>query len=181
MIYYNVKSQVKHNNTLSSSFTCNIGVRQGECLSPFLFSMCLNDLEDELRNSGVQGIVTDLIQLFVLLYADDIILMATSVADLQKALDTLAIYCIRWKLVVNVIKTKIVIFRKGGRLPVNIKFMYNGIEIEIVSQYSYLGVLFTSGGSCLQTQKMLAGQALKAIFTLNRYLYKFSSLRISHV
>ena len=50
-IYNNVKSQVKHNNTLSSSFTCNIGVRQGECLSPFLFSMCLNDLEDELRNS----------------------------------------------------------------------------------------------------------------------------------
>ena len=59
--------------------------------------------------------------------------------------------------------------------------MYNGIEIEIVSQYSYLGVLFTSGGSCLQTQKMLAGQALKAIFTHNRYLYKFPSLRISHV
>ena len=59
--------------------------------------------------------------------------------------------------------------------------MYNGIEIEIVSQYSYLGVLFTSGGSCLQTQKMLAGQALKAIFTLNRYLYKFPSLRISCV
>ena len=49
-----------------------------------LFSMCLNDLEDELRNSGVQGIVTDLIQLFVLLYADNIILMATTVADLQK-------------------------------------------------------------------------------------------------
>ena len=94
-IYNNVKSQVKHNNTLSCSFTCNIGVRQGECLSLSLFSMCLNDLEDELRNSGVQGIVTDLILLFVLLYADNIILMATSVADLQKALDTLAIYCIR--------------------------------------------------------------------------------------
>ena len=42
----NVKSQVKLNNTLSSSFTCKIGVRQGECLSPFLFSLCLNNLED---------------------------------------------------------------------------------------------------------------------------------------
>ena len=39
-IYQNVKLQVKHNDNLSSSFTCNIGVRQGECLSPFLFSMC---------------------------------------------------------------------------------------------------------------------------------------------
>ena len=58
-IYQNVKSQVKHNNNLSSSFTCNIGVRQGECLSPFLFSMCLNDLEDELRINGVHGEVID--------------------------------------------------------------------------------------------------------------------------
>ena len=92
-----MKSQVKHNNTesLSSSFICNIGVRQGDCLSPFLFSMCLNDLEDELRNSGVQGIVTDLIHLFVLLYADGIILMASSAEDLQKALNTLANYCLR--------------------------------------------------------------------------------------
>ena len=82
-IYQNVKSQVKHNNNLSSSFTCNTAVRQGECLSPFLFSMRLNDLEDELRINGVHGIVIDLIQLFVLLYADNIILMATTASDLQ--------------------------------------------------------------------------------------------------
>ena len=60
-IYQNVKSQVKHNNNLSSSFTCNTGVRKGECLSPFMFPMCLNDLEDELRINGVHGIVIDLI------------------------------------------------------------------------------------------------------------------------
>ena len=94
-IYQNVKSQVKHNKVLSSSFTCNIGVRQGECLSPFLFSMCLNDLENKLRINGVHGIVIDLIQLFVLLYADDIILMTTTASDLQKALDILENYCIR--------------------------------------------------------------------------------------
>ena len=94
-IYQNVKSQVKHNNVLSSSFTCNIGVRQGECLSPFLFSMYLNDLENKLRINGVHGILIDLIQLFVLLYADDIILMTTTASDLQKALDILENYCIR--------------------------------------------------------------------------------------
>ena len=176
-IYQNVKSQIKKNNNLSSSFTCNIGVRQGEGLSPFLFSMCLNDLEDELRINGVHGIVIDLIQLFVLLYADDIIVMATTASDLQKALDILENYCTRWKLTINIIKTKIVIFRKGGRLPLNVKYTYKGVDIEIVNKYSYLGVLFTSGGSCFKTQKKLAGQALKAIFTLNKYLYKFTSLK----
>lgn len=46
-IYNNVKSRVKNKNTLSEAFSCNIGVRQGECLSPFLFAMYINDLEKE--------------------------------------------------------------------------------------------------------------------------------------
>ena len=33
----------------------------------------------------------------------------------------------------------------------------------------------------MKTQNTLAGQALKAIFTLNKYLIKFSSLKVSHV
>ena len=44
-MYETVKSKVKSNNTLSEAFSCNIGVRQGECLSPFLFAMYVNDLE----------------------------------------------------------------------------------------------------------------------------------------
>ena len=46
-IYTTVKSMVKNNNTLSESFSCSIGVRQGEYLS-FLFAMYVNDLEQEL-------------------------------------------------------------------------------------------------------------------------------------
>ena len=53
-----VKSRVKHNNTLSRTFTCYAGVRQGECLSPVLFSMYLNDLEAELAVKGASDIDT---------------------------------------------------------------------------------------------------------------------------
>ena len=38
--------RVKYDNVLSDSFVCNLGVRQGESLSPFLFSMYLNDIEE---------------------------------------------------------------------------------------------------------------------------------------
>ena len=55
-IYSTVKSQVKHNNTLSNAFFSSLGVRQGECLPPFLFSMYLNDLEAEINIKGVEGI-----------------------------------------------------------------------------------------------------------------------------
>ena len=72
-IHSSVKSRVKHDNTLSEPFTCNIGVRQGECLSPFLFAMYVNDLEAELAIKGISGINTGMINLCILLYADDII------------------------------------------------------------------------------------------------------------
>lgn len=143
--------------------------------------MCLNDLEDELRANGVNGVVIDLLQLWSLLYADDITLLAESAQELQKSLDALENYCDRWKLTVNDTKTKIIVFKKGGRLPNGLQFTYKGSNIEIVNRFSYLGILFTSGGSCFETQKTLAGQALKAIFTLNKYLFNFASLNISHV
>lgn len=145
-IYNSVKSRVKHDNTLSDLFTCNIGVRQGECLSPFLFAMYVNDLEAELAVKGISGIDIGIINLYILLYADDIILFGKTPEDLQSSLSALEEYCKRWKLTVNTDKTKIMIFRKGGRLPNNLAFIYNNVNIEIVNKFCYLGVVFTSGG-----------------------------------
>ena len=45
-VYRNVKSCVSVNGKSSGFFLCNIGVRQGENLSPLLFLIFLNDLED---------------------------------------------------------------------------------------------------------------------------------------
>ena len=179
-IYSCVKSRVKHDNTLSDPFTCNIGVRQGECLSPFLFAMYVNDLEAELTVKGVAGIDIGSINLNILLYADDIILFGKNPDDLQNALNVLEDYCKKWKLTVNTSKTKIMVFRNGGCLPNDLNFVYNNINIEIVSKFCYLGIVFTSGGSNFEAQKTLAGQAHKAVFTLNKYLYNFSELTPSH-
>ena len=44
-LYLNIKSFVTVNGERSMLFPCDIGVRQGENLSPLLFSIYLNDLE----------------------------------------------------------------------------------------------------------------------------------------
>ena len=75
-MYENVRSRVKHNNTLSEDFSCFLGVRQGESLSPFLFSMYLNDIEEHFILNGFEGIDLDMFKLFLLLYADDIVIMS---------------------------------------------------------------------------------------------------------
>ena len=44
-LYNNAKSCVRLNNKMSTHFDCNIGVRQGDNLSPLLFAIYLNDFE----------------------------------------------------------------------------------------------------------------------------------------
>ncbi len=50
-MYSRAKSCVKVNNTLSKFFTSQAGVRQGENLSPVLFSLFLNDLTQYMSTS----------------------------------------------------------------------------------------------------------------------------------
>ena len=179
-VYENVKTKVKYFNELSDDYNCMLGVRQGESLSPFLFSMFVNDIEKTYINSGVEGIDIGTFKLFLLLYADDIVLLAKSAEELQNYLDILKTYCDEWKLKVNESKTKVMIFRKGGRLPNNLRFKYGEHQLDIVNKFNYLGIVFTSGGSFAEAHKTLAGQALKAIFKINKYLYKFTFINVKH-
>jgi len=99
----------------------------------------------------------------------------------KKNLNILSTYCNRWKLTVNRDKTKVLIFIKGGRLPNNLNFYYDGNHIEIVNKYSYLGIIFTSGGSFTESHGTLSGQALKAIFKLRKYLYSYVNITVEHM
>ena len=109
-MYEDVKSRVKFNNELSEPFVSYLGVRQGECLSPCLFSMYLNDKEEEFYLKGVEGIDIFSIKLFLLLYADDMTIFLETEAGLQQGLNVLETYFYRWKLTVNKDKTKVIIF-----------------------------------------------------------------------
>ena len=118
-MYNDVKSCINYNNCKSDYFSCDMGVRQGENLCPFLFALFLNDLQSFLGKENLPGIKTisekneENLKLFVLLYADDTVIMAESREDLQARLNIFGEYCQKWKLKVNVEKTKIFIFSRG--------------------------------------------------------------------
>ncbi len=99
---------------------------------------------------------------------------------MQTGLNLLSEYCDRWKLKVNTAKTKLLVFCKGGMLPRHLQFYYGNTVIEIVNKFTYLGMVFTTGGSFVETQSLLSGQAQKAIFKLNKYLYKFTDVLPLH-
>ena len=122
-----------------------------------------------------------MLKLILLLYADDIVIFSESEAGLQQGLDILENYCGTWKLCVNVNKTKVMIFKKGGANKRNLSFTYSRVVIEIVKKFAYLGVVFTTGGSFSEMHDALSGQALKAIYKLKLYVNKFTDLTVSHM
>ena len=75
--------------------------------------MYLNDLEETLILKGFTGIDIGMLKLCLLLYADDICLFSETEQDLQEGLNILGLYCERWRLKLNINKTKIAIFKKG--------------------------------------------------------------------
>jgi len=121
------------------------------------------------------------LKLFILLYADDIVILAETETELQTGLNILKYYCLKWRLTVNINKTKVMIFRKGGRKHKNFRFFYGNEELEIVDRFTYLGITFSSSGTFNKTFDALGGQALKAVFKLKKYLSKFTYIKPSHI
>ena len=77
--------------------------------------MYINDIEEHFELKGFKGIDIGTLKMFLLIYADDIVILSESEEGLLQGLDILQEYCDRWKLTVNIKKTKIMIFRKGGK------------------------------------------------------------------
>ena len=173
-MYKNAKSQVSFKNNLSNSFPCQVGVRQGENLSPLLFAIYLNDFNEFLseKYNGLQKITDSIsnelqiyLKIFCLLYADDTLILAESAKDLQKALDGLYIYCNKWALNVNIDKTKVIIFSKG-KIRKFKSFNFGNCTIDVVDDYVYLGTTFNYNGTFNKAKAKQALQAKKATFSL---------------
>ena len=82
-------------------------------------------------------------------------------------MDALYEYCQRWKMIVNINKTKVMVFRKSGRLAALTQLYYTNGELEVVGKCTYLGIVFSTGGSFSDSQNALSGPALKAITNIS--------------
>ena len=110
-MYNSIKCCVKHLNNLSDFFECELALLQGEILSLILFSLFLNDIEMCFQEGTNEGISIDQLSIYLLLFADDAVIMSETAEGLQALLYQLELYCRNWNLIVNVDETKVSIFR----------------------------------------------------------------------
>jgi len=110
----------------------NRGVAQGSIISPYLFNIFVEDLAERLRNEA-QLNIEDLS-----LYADDLLALCNSQAQLDKCVEIIEDWSAKNGMVLNKKKSVIVCFKKrsGRKDPILRKEVK---EIPVLSKYKYLG------------------------------------------
>jgi len=84
--YSRLNVKIKWQNSLSSPLSVLSGVRQGGVLSGHLFNLYVNDFISTLRNRDL-GCHLNNMFIGALVYADDLLLLSSSIYDLQSMLD----------------------------------------------------------------------------------------------
>ena len=130
---------VKWGSVQSSAFKCSNGIKQGGVLSPLLFNVYFDDLSKELNKLDVGPQVGDK-RCNHFMYADDIALFAISVTGLQRLINICLTYGLKFDILFNPAKTKLIVFRnRNFRNVIFPAVRINGQVIEEVTGSKYLG------------------------------------------
>ena len=165
-LYASSKSCIRVGDNLTEFFPINMGVKQGDNLSPNLFKIFINDLP-KYFHSAPDPVYVNNTAIHCLMYADDIVLLSSSPSGLQHKLNRLTDYCKDWCLNVNTSKTKVLIFNKSGKF-LNQKFEFDQVTIDCVQEFKYLGIKLSASGSLSAAQDELYQKAMKAYFKLGK-------------
>ena len=151
----------------TSSFSADVGVKQGCPLSPVLFGIfieaCVPFFLAEAESLDAPDILGTIIPL--LLYADDTSLCSFSEVGLQKSFEILSAFCDFSGMSVNVDKRKTVVFR-NSKTAVSPCILYRGEQLEVVDEFRYLGIVFHAYKGFEYTLQLISQSASKKFYML---------------
>ena len=177
--------QTRFGGIISDLLRVFIGISQGSVLSCILFNIFINDIVNVIQHSKIK------------LFADDtLIYIACKPEDLNTSIDLLnhdlsRIY--KWlcysKLTLNVEKSKAMLITSNKSLSMPRSIVINNEEIEMVSEFKYLGVTIDSSLSFSQHSVNILKKLNSKFYVLKRTEQKLnfeskklyvSSLVMSH-
>ena len=152
--YTNRTAQIQ-TDVLSRKIDINKGVRQGDTLSPNLFTAALQEIFKRVDFEG-KGIKIQGERLSNLRFADDIVLFSQSIKELQEMITLLNDEGKKDGMKLNKEKTKIM-----GNIYANkndFKISVEGVELTLVESYTYLGQLLTTDNNIAKEISRRTGQ-----------------------
>ncbi|KAI3353184.1 hypothetical protein L3Q82_019738 [Scortum barcoo] len=151
-LYDRSRSLVRIAGSKSDLFPVHVGLRQGCPLSPVLFIIFMDRISR--RSQGPEGVRFGNHRISSLLFADDVVLMASSGQDLQHVLERFAAECEAAGMRISTSKSEaMVLDRKRVACPLQV----GGEVLPQVEEFKYLGVLFTSEGKMEREMRLTGG------------------------
>ena len=197
-LYDSLSRCALHNGESSEYFSSDLGLAEGDPLSPLLYTLFINGLLKEIwekhpgvplpkevdnSGSGEQGIgradesnIEGRSKLVALMLADDLVGLAESQEELQKMADTIHAYSRKWRFKLSPTKSAVVVF---GPLPPNKespKVSFSSENLPVLDAYTYLGIVFTS--DC-KWDAHIAGMIEKATASINALQTFFQNRHVS--
>jgi hypothetical protein len=139
-------------------------VKQGCPLNPLLFGLYLDALEGRLDGRECDAPTLADVHVWLLLFVDDLVLISESEVGLQQQLDTLQQFCSERGLIVNVAKTKAMVFNSVDPCQ---EFVFKGDAIERVQTFKYLGFLLETTPNLDNVVEHLVAASRCSLFALN--------------
>jgi len=152
-------------------FGLDVGLRQGCILSPLLFAIFIDGLTRAVKDTKVRSVLEGM-SLNLLLFADDIVLLACSRDELQRLLDVVFEYSVRWRFRFNVAKSKIMHFGLPPIQKVKCLYFLGLQELEIVKTFKYLGVDLTWNLSWAATKRRFILKARSRIPLVTKAVFQ---------
>ena len=166
--YNNSEACVRVCRKKSDWFRVKVGLRQGCVMSPWLFNLFMDGVMREVRDR-VGDVGVDLWdnvrrckwKVEWLMFADDTVLVGDSEEKLQVLVNEFGNVCRKWKLTVNVNKSKTMRI-SGNENEYDVNVDMNGERLEAVESYKYLGVNVTCDGKLKEEINHRISEARKA-------------------
>ena len=152
------------NNHNSQTSIIKTGVPQGSILGPLFFSICINDL------------ITVSDKLKFIMYADDTTIYFNLEdfdrynleQDITNELENITLWLKRNKVSLNVQKTKLMIFHRKQKQINELNILIDGIAIERVESFNFLGLIIDEGLSWKKHTDVVKNEISKVVGILYR-------------
>lgn len=142
----NMRSKIRLPFGDTDWFDVKKGVAQGAVESPWLYSNFINGLAEELKLQNFGVLVGDT-RIPLLMYADDIVLLASTPTELQEMNEIASEYAYKNRYQYNGAKSAVMVFNATPELRRRMKrqlWTLSGEEVNITDEYRYLGVDLTT-------------------------------------
>jgi hypothetical protein len=172
-LYDSTCSQVVHEGAMSDEVAFDLGLAQGDTLSPTLFAVFVDSMLQDVwsQHPGVPLENTDIGKLVALMFADDYAGVADSADALQAQINFIRAHLVRWRLKANISKSAVLVVEgkaSSHQAPAaDTQVIHWGTEaVPVKDAYKYLGVMLHNTLKWDAHMKYVSEKATKAVRAL---------------